>query len=187
MESGVATPADRRFRRLRRRSSTRFVFRSGFIMKPMFAKAKTQPKRVIYAEGEDERVLRADAGGARGEARAADPDRPPGGDRDALKRYGLVDQGRAAISSSSTPRTIRATATMSRPISRSPAAGVTPDAARTLVRTNTTVIAALAVRARRGRRDDLRPRGPLLRASAAHPRHHRARARRAAISRRCPW
>ena len=28
-------------------------------MKPMFAKAKTQPVRVIYAEGEDERVLRA--------------------------------------------------------------------------------------------------------------------------------
>ena len=34
--------------------------------------------------------------------------------------------------------------------------GVTPDAARTVVRTNTTVIAALAVRARRGRRHDLR-------------------------------
>ncbi len=28
-------------------------------MKPVFAKAKTQPVRVIYAEGEDERVLRA--------------------------------------------------------------------------------------------------------------------------------
>src|SRR3954470_7067291 len=37
----------------------RFVFRSGFIMKPLFTKAKSDPRRVIYAEGEDERVLRA--------------------------------------------------------------------------------------------------------------------------------
>ena len=37
----------------------RFVFRSGFIMKPVFTKARTEPKRVIYAEGEDERILRA--------------------------------------------------------------------------------------------------------------------------------
>src|SRR5215213_5825064 len=40
-------------------SLVRFVFRSGFIMKPLFAKAKDAPRRVIYAEGEDERVLRA--------------------------------------------------------------------------------------------------------------------------------
>jgi malate dehydrogenase (oxaloacetate-decarboxylating)(NADP+) len=37
----------------------RFVFRSGFIMKPLFAKARAAMKRVIYSEGEDERVLRA--------------------------------------------------------------------------------------------------------------------------------
>src|ERR687893_2270640 len=40
-------------------SLTRFVFRPGFIMKPLFSKARAEPKRVIYAEGEDERVLRA--------------------------------------------------------------------------------------------------------------------------------
>ena len=38
---------------------SRFVFRSGFIMKPLMQAAKADPKRVIYAEGEDERVLRA--------------------------------------------------------------------------------------------------------------------------------
>ncbi len=37
----------------------RFVFRSGFIMKPLFAKARAAMKTVIYSEGEDERVLRA--------------------------------------------------------------------------------------------------------------------------------
>ena len=38
---------------------SRFMFRSGFIMKPVMHAAKACPKRVIYAEGEDERVLRA--------------------------------------------------------------------------------------------------------------------------------
>jgi len=36
-----------------------FVYHSGLIMKPVFAQAKAAPKRVVYAEGEDERVLRA--------------------------------------------------------------------------------------------------------------------------------
>src|SRR5690606_35677170 len=38
----------------------RFVFRSGLIMKPVFSAAKmATAQRVIYADGEDERVLRA--------------------------------------------------------------------------------------------------------------------------------
>jgi malate dehydrogenase (oxaloacetate-decarboxylating)(NADP+) len=36
-----------------------FVYHSGFVMKPVFAAAKKAPRRVIYCEGEDERVLRA--------------------------------------------------------------------------------------------------------------------------------
>jgi malate dehydrogenase (oxaloacetate-decarboxylating)(NADP+) len=36
-----------------------FVYNTGFIMKPLFAAAKQAPRRIIYAEGEDERVLRA--------------------------------------------------------------------------------------------------------------------------------
>jgi malate dehydrogenase (oxaloacetate-decarboxylating)(NADP+) len=36
-----------------------FVYQSGLIMKPVFEAAKAAPKRVVYAEGEDERVLRA--------------------------------------------------------------------------------------------------------------------------------
>src|SRR4030095_465084 len=46
---------------------TRFVYQSGTPMAPVFAAAKRAPKRVVYAEGEDERVLRAAQGGvARG-------------------------------------------------------------------------------------------------------------------------
>ncbi|MBT0962094.1 NADP-dependent malic enzyme [Denitromonas iodatirespirans] len=36
-----------------------FVWRSGLIMKPVFAAAKRNPKRIIFSEGESERVLRA--------------------------------------------------------------------------------------------------------------------------------
>ena len=57
-ESGVATRplADPVAYRQR---LTEFVFRSGLAMKPVFDRARADPKRVIYAEGEDERVLRA--------------------------------------------------------------------------------------------------------------------------------
>lgn len=45
---------------LYRDTLTRFVFRSGLFMKPIFATAKAaSQKRVVYADGEDERVLRA--------------------------------------------------------------------------------------------------------------------------------
>ena len=37
----------------------RFVYQTGMFMRPVFAAAKAKPGRVVYAEGEDERVLRA--------------------------------------------------------------------------------------------------------------------------------
>jgi malate dehydrogenase (oxaloacetate-decarboxylating)(NADP+) len=58
MDSGVATRPIADLEAYRDRL-TQFVHRSGLIMKPVFALAKQQPRRVIYAEGEDERVLRA--------------------------------------------------------------------------------------------------------------------------------
>ncbi len=36
-----------------------FVYHSGFVMKPVFAAAKQAPRRVVYCEGEEERVLHA--------------------------------------------------------------------------------------------------------------------------------
>ena len=36
-----------------------FVFRTGLVMKPVFERAKANPQRVVYAEGEEETVLRA--------------------------------------------------------------------------------------------------------------------------------
>ncbi len=41
-----------------RRSLSRFVTRTGMFMRPVFDAAKAAPKRIVYADGEDERVLR---------------------------------------------------------------------------------------------------------------------------------
>ncbi len=59
MDSGVATRPILDFDAYRD-SLQQFVYHSGMIMKPLFASAKqARAKRIVYAEGEDERVLRA--------------------------------------------------------------------------------------------------------------------------------
>ncbi|MGZ5226852.1 MAG: phosphate acyltransferase, partial [Burkholderiales bacterium] len=42
-----------------RERCNQFVYQSGFVMKPVFAAAKQSPRRLVYAEGEEERILRA--------------------------------------------------------------------------------------------------------------------------------
>ncbi|MFN8987723.1 MAG: phosphate acyltransferase, partial [Burkholderiales bacterium] len=58
MESGVATSPITDWDAYHQRLD-QFVYHSGLIMKPVFTKAKQNPKRIVYAEGEEERVLRA--------------------------------------------------------------------------------------------------------------------------------
>src|SRR6266850_1774237 len=58
MDSGVATRPITDFVAYEQ-SLTQFVYQSGIIMKPLFTAAKAAPRRVVYTEGEDERVLRA--------------------------------------------------------------------------------------------------------------------------------
>ena len=144
METGVATLPIKDWDEYHERLD-RFVFRSGFVMKPIFNQAKQEPKRVIYADGEDERVLRAalialEEGIAKPilvgrpaviEARCA--------------RHGLTlplgDQIQV-INPEDDPRYRDYVNTY---LERAGRRGITPAAARTLVRTNTTVIAAVAV------------------------------------------
>jgi malate dehydrogenase (oxaloacetate-decarboxylating)(NADP+) len=58
IESGVATRPIEDFK-VYRQKLIHFVFQSGFLMKPLFEQAKLSPKRVVYAEGEESRVLQA--------------------------------------------------------------------------------------------------------------------------------
>jgi len=132
---------------------SRFVFRSGTIMKPLFTKAAAVSQtRVVYADGEDERVLRAaeivleDRIGRPiliGRRRVVEA---------RARRAGLtrVPDQAEVIDPEDDPRYREYVDEYFALVGRR---GVSPAAARTVVRTNTTVIGALAVR--RGEADAL--------------------------------
>jgi malate dehydrogenase (oxaloacetate-decarboxylating)(NADP+) len=125
---------------------SRFVFRSGFVMKPLLQTAKANPKRVIYAEGEDERVLRAAQTVVElGIAKPILIGRPEVIET-RLKRFGLsIKPGQEfeLINPNDDPRYRDYVATYLELAGRH---GITPGTARSLVRTNSTIIAAIAVR-----------------------------------------
>ena len=145
METGVATRPIADFDAYVDRLD-QFVFRSGFIMRPLFHRAKQDTKRVIYAEGEDERVLRAaQAVIEEGIARPILVARPNVLET-RLQRFGLSIQPGTdfdVVDPNNDPRYRDFVRSYQEIAGRR---GVTPDAARTLVRTSSTVIAALAVR-----------------------------------------
>jgi malate dehydrogenase (oxaloacetate-decarboxylating)(NADP+) len=144
MESGVASRPIAKFEDYTAQLE-RFAFRSGLVMKPMFAKAKTQPVRVIYAEGEDERVLHATQVVL--EENLARPilvGRPSVVEA-RIKRFGLAIKAGKDFDLVNPEDDPRYRSYVQSYISIAGRHGVTPDAARTVVRTNATVIAALAV------------------------------------------
>ena len=144
METGVATRpiADLRAYRERLEGS---VFRSALIMRPAFEAARACQRKLVYAEGEDERVLRA--------AQAVIEEL---GDSPILvgrpeviaarcERHGLsIRPGRdfAVVNPENDPRYRDYWGTYHDIMQRR---GVTPDLARAVMRTNTTAIAAVMV------------------------------------------
>ncbi len=144
MDSGVATRPIKDFDAYIEQLG-QFVFRSGLLMKPVFAKAKADPRRIAYAEGEEERVLRAaqqvmDDG-------IAQPILI--GRRDVVARriekLGLrlrLDDNVRLIDPQNDPAYNDYWQTYHRKMERG---GVSPDRARQVVRTNSTVIGALMV------------------------------------------
>ncbi|MCX7303358.1 MAG: NADP-dependent malic enzyme [Hyphomicrobiales bacterium] len=125
----------------------RFVFRSGLVMKPVFSIAKaSQAKRVIYADGEDERVLRAAQVVL--EEGIAEPiliGRPTVVDA-RLKRYGLRVRPGVDFELINPEDDPRYRAYVDLLIEVMGRRGVTQEAARLMVRSNPTVIAALALK-----------------------------------------
>jgi malate dehydrogenase (oxaloacetate-decarboxylating)(NADP+) len=122
------------------------VFRTAMLMRPVFEAARNATRRIIFAEGEDMRVLRATQSIV--EERVDNPiliGRPDviqsRIDREALP----IRPGRdfEIIDPNDDPRYREYWETLHRLLERK---GVTPDTARTIMRTNTTAIAAVAVR-----------------------------------------
>jgi malate dehydrogenase (oxaloacetate-decarboxylating)(NADP+) len=144
MDTGVATRPIAKFEDYATQLE-RFAFRSGLVMKPLFAKAKAQPVRVIYAEGEDERVLHAaQVVLEENVARPILVGRPSVVEA-RIKRFGLSIKAGKDFDLVNPEDDPRYRSYVQSYIDIAGRHGVTPDAARTLVRTNATVIAALAV------------------------------------------
>ena len=145
MASGVATRPIADIAAYRQ-SLNSFVWRSGLVMKPVFDRAKQDPRRVVYAEGEDERVLRA-VQVVVDEALA----KPillgrPAVVAERIRRLGLrLTEGRdfALVDPEDDPRYREYWTEYHALMARR---GVSPDLARTLLRTNTSVIAAIMLR-----------------------------------------
>ena len=144
MDSGVAARPIEDFDAYTQRL-TEFVFRSGLVMKPVFERARRDPKRVIYAEGEDWRVLRAaQVALDEGLARPILIGRPEV-IANRVERLGLrirPNENVDIVNPQSDPRYGTYWRRYHEKMERK---GVQPDVARTIVRTNNTVIAALAV------------------------------------------
>jgi malate dehydrogenase (oxaloacetate-decarboxylating)(NADP+) len=144
MESGVATRPIKDLKAYTQHLE-QYIYRSSLAMRPIFIKASESQKRIAYAEGEDERVLRA----AQividehlgyplliGRRRVVEA---------RLKKLGLrlkIDQDFELIDPEEDPRFHTYWQAYHDLMGRT---GVSPDFAKTIVRTNTTVIAALMV------------------------------------------
>ena len=124
----------------------RFVFKSGMVMKPIFSQAQGSGKRVVFADGEDERVLRATQVLLEDSTAVPILIGRPSVIEQRIKRFGLGLSGGKdfeIINPEDDPRYRDYVALFHSLVGRK---GVTPDSARTIVRTNNTVIGALAVK-----------------------------------------
>ncbi len=144
MESGVATRPIADFDAYRQKLDGS-VYRSALIMRPVFDAAATASRRIVFAEGEDERVLRA------ANAMLEDTtDKPiligrPSVIAQRLERLGLpVKPGKDVeiVNPERDARYHHYWTTYHRLMQRK---GVTPDLARAIMRTNTTAIGAVMV------------------------------------------
>ncbi|MCP5433357.1 MAG: NADP-dependent malic enzyme [Alphaproteobacteria bacterium] len=142
MASGVATRPIADLSDYAHRLS-QFVYKSGQVMEPVFEAARAAPRRVVYAEGEDPRVLRAaqialDDG-------LAEPI--------LIGRAGVIERQIAALNLRLRPGAgmaivdpqdnPRAAAHMARYLAAAGRRGVTPSVAETRIRTRASVLGAL--------------------------------------------
>ena len=145
MDSGVATRPIEDFDAYKE-SLGRFVFRSGMLMKPVFEAAAREPKRLVYAEGEGSRVLRAvQVVVDDGLAKPILVGRPDVILRRIAKLGLRLKAGRdmEVVDPEDDPRYDDYCESYLSLMERK---GKTPDDVRTIIRTNTTVIAAIMVK-----------------------------------------
>jgi malate dehydrogenase (oxaloacetate-decarboxylating)(NADP+) len=145
MESGVAARPIDDFEQYRHELE-KHVFQSSMLMRPVFSRAKSDKKRIAFAEGEEERVLRAaqsvvDDNLARpiliGREKVV---------RARIRKLGLrlrQDHDFELVNPEDDPRYQDYWQSYHELMARK---GVTPDLARTIMRTNTTAIGGMLVK-----------------------------------------
>lgn len=144
METGVATKPLENIEDYKE-TLNRSVFKSAFIMRPVFEAARKADRTIIFAEGEDERVLRAAQ-----ETIQETGDRPvligrPDVVETRCERFGLdlkIDRDFDLINPEHDDRFRDYWGSYHELMQRK---GVTPDLAKAILRTNSTAIAAIAV------------------------------------------
>jgi malate dehydrogenase (oxaloacetate-decarboxylating)(NADP+) len=144
MNSGVATRPLQDIEAYREKLS-QFMWRTGLLMKPVFDAAKSDPKRVVYAEGEAEVVLRAVQSVVDdGIAKPILIGRPQVVEQ-RISKLGLrlkPDRDFDLVNPESDPRFWDYWTTYHAIMERN---GVSPSAAKDIMRTRTTAIAAVSV------------------------------------------
>ena len=142
MDSGVATRPIEDFDAYIE-SLERFVYRSGMLMKPVLEAAKRDVRRVVFAEGEDERVLRCvQALLDEGLAEPILVGRPEVIEH-RTQKLGLRLNGIEICNPENDPR-YREYWHLYHELNERK--GVSPEAAKTIIRTNSTAIAAIMVK-----------------------------------------
>ena len=152
MESGVATRPIEDFDAYKDKLR-QSVFRSALVMRPVFEAARAASRRIIFAEGEDERVLRAAQAILEETTETPILIGRPEVIEARCERMGLdIRPGREfhLINPENDPRYYDFWNSYHEAMERR---GVTPDLAKAIMRTNTTAIAAVAVQ--RGEADSM--------------------------------
>ncbi len=152
MESGVATRPLEDLKAYREKLN-QSVFRSALIMRPVFEAAATTSRKIVFAEGEDERVLRASQAMLEEMTDIPTLIGRPDVVQSRIERAGLTirpDKDFELINPESDSRYRDYWESYLEKMQRN---GVTPDLARAIMRTNTTAIGAVSVL--RGEADSL--------------------------------
>ena len=144
METGVATRPIEDMEAYRRRLDGS-VFKSALLMRPVFEAARTASRRIVFAEGEDERVLRASQAMLEETTEKPILIGRPDVIESRCERYGLKIRPGSdfeVVNPENDPRYRDYWGTYHDVMARK---GVTPDLARAVMRTNTTAIGAVMV------------------------------------------
>ncbi len=147
METGVATRPIEDMEAYRR-SLEASVYKSSLLMRPVFEAAATASRRIVFAEGEDERVLRAAQAILEETTETPILIGRPDVIRARCERLGLAirpERDFNIVNPENDPRYRDYWGSYHQIMKRR---GVTPDLARAIMRTNTTAIAAVMVHRR---------------------------------------